>query len=54
MEVVVDAIAPIQQKYNDVLESGELDKILKDGAEKAEMIAQKTLARVKENFGLGL
>lgn len=54
VEVVVDAIAPIQQKYNDVLESGELDKILKDGAEKAEMIAQKTLARVKENFGLGL
>lgn len=54
VEVVVDAIAPIQQKYNDVIESGELDKILRDGAEKAEVIAQKTLARVKENFGLGL
>ena len=54
VEVVVDAIAPIQQKYNDVIESGELDKILRDGAEKAEAIAQKTLARVKENFGLGL
>ena len=54
VEVVVDAIAPIQQKYKDVIESGELDKILRDGAEKAEAIAQKTLARVKENFGLGL
>lgn len=34
VEVVVDALAPIQQKYNDVMESGELDKILKEGAEK--------------------
>ena len=54
VEVVVDALAPIQQKYNDVMESGELDKILKEGAEKAGDIAQKTLRRVKENFGLGL
>ena len=36
------------------MESGELDKILKEGAEKAGAIAQKTLRRVKENFGLGL
>ena len=54
VEIVVDALAPIQQKYNDVMNSGELDQILKDGAEKAEVIAQKTLRRVKENFGLGL
>ena len=54
VEVVVDALAPIQQKYNDVMESGELDKILKEGAEKAGAIAQKTLRRVKENFGLGV
>lgn len=54
VEIVVDALAPIQQKYNDVMNSGELDQILKDGAGKAEVIAQKTLRRVKENFGLGL
>lgn len=54
VEIVVNALAPIQQKYNDVMNSGELDQILKDGAEKAEVIAQKTLRRVKENFGLGL
>ena len=54
VEIVVDALAPIQQKYNDVMNSGELDQILKDGAEKSEVIAQKTLRRVKENFGLGL
>ena len=54
VEVVVDALAPIQQKYNDVMNSGELDRILKDGAERAESIAQKTLKRVKDNFGLGL
>ena len=29
-------------------------KVLKDGAERADAIAKKTMARVKENFGLGL
>ena len=54
VEVVVDSLAPIQQKYNDVMASGELDNILKNGAERANVIAEKTLKRVKESFGLGL
>ena len=48
VEVTVDALAPIRQRYD------ELISILKDGAEKADAIAQKTMRRVKENFGLGL
>ena len=53
VEVVMEAVTPIQQKYRDVMESGELDTILKEGAEKADAIAEKTLRRVKERFGLG-
>ncbi len=53
VEVVVDAVTPIQERYRQVMESGELDAVLSRGAERAEEIAQKTLARVKERFGLG-
>ena len=48
------AIAPIQERYEGIRHSDELIKILKDGAERADAIAQSTLKRVKENFGLGL
>lgn len=48
------AIAPIQERYEEIRYSDELIKILKDGAEHADAIAQSTLKRVKENFGLGL
>ena len=48
------AIAPIQKRYEEIRYSDELIKILKDGAEHADAIAQSTLKRVKENFGLGL
>ena len=30
------------------------DVVCKDGAEKADAIAQKTMKRVRENFGLGI
>lgn len=53
VEVVQSAIAPIQERYNDIRQSDELIKILKEGAEKADAIAQKTMDRVKKNFGLG-
>ncbi len=54
VEIVVGALEPIQKKYQEIMESGELERILKDGAEKAEETAQKTLKRVKERFGLGV
>lgn len=53
VEVVQNAIAPIQEKYNDIRQSDELQSILKDGAERADAIAQETMKRVKKNFGLG-
>ena len=54
VEITVDALAPIKEKFDDIRSSQELIDILEDGAEKANEIAEKTIARVKDNFGLGL
>ena len=54
VEIVVNALAPIKERYEEIRYSDELIEILKDGAEKANAIAEKTMTRVKENFGLGL
>lgn len=54
VEVTTQALAPIKARFDEIRESDELIKILKDGAERANVIAEKTMKRVKENFGLGL
>ena len=54
VEVVTESLAPIQQKYKDIRESNDLILALNDGAERADAIAQKTMKRVRETFGLGL
>lgn len=54
VEITVDALAPIKARYEEIRHSDELRLILKDGAERANTIAEKTMKRVKENFGLGL
>ncbi len=51
-EVVVNALEPIQARYNDLLRSKELDKILAEGAEKARKVANETLVIVKDKMGL--
>ncbi len=54
VEVTIDALRPIKERYNEIRFSGELEAALRDGAERANAIAEKTMARVKERFGLGL
>ncbi|HVI42871.1 MAG TPA: tryptophan--tRNA ligase [Anaerovoracaceae bacterium] len=54
VDVTVEAIMPIQQRYHEIRGSNELIDILKEGAEKANTISERTLNRVKEKFGLGL
>lgn len=54
VEVTMQALAPIKERFDEIRESDELIKILEDGAERANAIAEKTMKRVKENFGLGL
>ncbi len=54
VEITVEALKPIKERFDNIRESEELIKILKSGAERANAISEKTMARVKENFGLGL
>jgi tryptophanyl-tRNA synthetase len=54
VEVTIEALRPIREKFNDIRESKELIDMLEDGAEKANAISLKTMKRVKENFGLGI
>jgi tryptophanyl-tRNA synthetase len=51
--VTQEAMAPIRQNFNEIRESQELLDVLNEGGAKANAIAQKTLARVKDAFGLG-
>lgn len=51
-DVVVDEIKPIQDKYKQLKEDKEyIDKVIKDGAEKASYIANKTLRKVYKKIG---
>ncbi|MGF6376248.1 tryptophanyl-tRNA synthetase [Clostridiales Family XIII bacterium PM5-7] len=54
VEVVVNALAPIKARYEEIRHSDELIEILKDGAARANAISVTTLQRVKDTFGLGL
>ena len=51
-DVVVDVLAPFQEKYKEVLASGKIDEILNEGAKRASYIANKTLLKVKKTVGL--
>lgn len=51
--VVVGALAPIQQKYNELMESSELDDILDKGAERARLVANKMVQKMENAMGLG-
>ncbi len=51
-QVVVDAIKPIQERYNELISSPELDEILDRGAEKANKVAMKQLRKIENAMGL--
>lgn len=53
VEIAIDTMAPIKKNYAEIRNSEELIEILKDGAERANEIAEKTMIRVKNKFGLG-
>lgn len=51
-ETAINALKPIQDKYKEVMDDkGYLESVLKDGREKAEAIANQTLADVKSALG---
>lgn len=52
-EVVVNALAPIKEKHDELMESSELDDILDEGAAKANQVANKMLKKMENAMGLG-
>ncbi len=51
--VTQEALAPIKKNYDEIRQSDELIKILDDGAERANAIAEGVMKRVRDRFGLG-
>ena len=54
VEILVNGLAPIKQKFEEIRYSDELIEILKDGANRANAIAEKVVERTKKNMGVGL
>ena len=52
-EAIVAHLLPIQQHFSEIRTSGEIEKILAHGAEKARTVANTTLHLVRERLGLG-
>ncbi|WP_100011477.1 tryptophan--tRNA ligase [Lentibacillus sediminis] len=52
-DAVLQVLTPIQDRYQELIESETLDEILDQGAEKASITANRTLAKAKKAMGLG-
>ena len=51
-EIIIDGLAPIQKKYNDLMVNRDyLEKVYRQGAEKADYISMKTLRKVYKKIG---
>ena len=51
-DAVVNTLEPLQQRAKAIIESGEVDKVLEKGAQRANEIASQVLARVQKAIGL--
>ena len=51
-DVVAEKIGAIQEKYDKIMASGELDKILDDGASKVREMARKKYQEMREKVGV--
>ena len=54
VEVAVDALTPIRERFNEIRNSQELLDVMKNGAERANAIAEPVVKRAKDRFGLGI
>lgn len=54
VEITVEALSPIKARFESIRYSEQLILDLKEGAVKANKIANNVMNRVKDNFGLGL
>lgn len=53
VELTIDSLRPIRERYESIRHSQELLDYLLDGAQRANEVAENTMKRVRENFGLG-
>ncbi|MCQ2554146.1 MAG: tryptophan--tRNA ligase [Clostridia bacterium] len=53
VQVTIEALKPIRERYEEIRHSDELNKILDDGARRAKEIAAPVMKRVRDSFGLG-
>jgi len=53
-EIVADSLSPIQKRYEEIRSSGEVEKAMKSGAEKASSIADEVVNRAKKKMGFVL
>ncbi len=51
-DAVVSELEPFQKRYQEILSSKAYEKVLKEGAEKANKVANATLKRIKQAVGL--
>lgn len=52
IEITVDHLVPIQQKYQEIRQSDEVLRVLKEGAERASQVADETLRKMQEAMGI--
>lgn len=53
-EVVANELTMIQNRYNEIMKSGQIEQILKEGAERAHRIAFKKLKKVQKKMGIDI
>ncbi|MBK5252579.1 MAG: tryptophan--tRNA ligase [Peptostreptococcaceae bacterium] len=54
VEIIADSLSPIQKQYEEIRKSGEVEKAMKSGAEKAAFIADGVVERAKKKMGFVL
>lgn len=52
-DIIVKELLPIQEKYNELIGSKELDEILDRGAKRANQVAYKKIMKINNKVGLG-
>lgn len=50
---LIEHLTPIQERFNELINSEELDQILDEGAEKANAIANETIKKMESAMGIG-
>lgn len=51
VEIVYEGLRPVRERYEAILSTGEIDTILKEGAQRANAVSQDVLNRVKDKIG---